>query len=166
MRVTCKGEEVAGMHGACGSLRLYGIGLCGCVLVTWLVGLAGCGGAGAGSKESDAKERISQLFHLYKAYVERNKKGPPDEQALRDFGQKLTTEEKTGYIISEDIDQLFVSPRDKQKYVIRYNTRLDPTGPTRGVIWEAEGQGGRRYVALTLGYVEEYGEAMFKDYTK
>jgi len=153
------------MSGTWGAFWVRSASVAGCVLLS-LGLLAGCGGAGARPKESDAKERITQLVRLYKAYFERNKKGPPDEQSLRDFGQKLTSEEKTGYIISDEIDQLFVSPRDKQKYVIRYNTRFEPTGPTRGVIWEAEGQGGRRFVALTNGYVEEYGEAMFKDYTK
>jgi hypothetical protein len=136
----------------------------GCVLVALCLA-AGCA-TGSPVAQPDGKQRIEQLFHLYKAYVERNKKGPPDEQALRDFGMKLTADERRGYIIGDDIESLFVSPRDKQKYVIRFNQTLGPVGGTKGVIWEAEGQGGRRYMALTQGYVEEYGEAMFKDYSK
>lgn len=127
---------------------------------------AGCSKPVGGAAPAEAKEHLWQLFRLYKAYVERNKKGPPDEQALRDFGNKLTPEERKGYIIGDDIDGLFVSPRDKQKYVIRYNQRLDPVGGTRGVIWEAEGKGGTHLMALSNGYVEEYEETMFKEYSK
>jgi hypothetical protein len=154
-----QGEEFVGMAGTGISYRM------GCVLLALCLASPGCTG-GSSVSQPDGKQRIEQLFHLYKAYVERNKKGPPDEQALRDFGAKLTAEERKGYIIGDDIEGLFISPRDKQKYVIRFNQTLGPVGGTRGVIWEAEGQGGRRYVALTQGYVEEYGEAMFKDYTK
>src|SRR5438105_11114856 len=82
------------------------------------VSLAGCRKPVGGDAPMEAKEHLWKVFRLYKAYVERNKKGPPDEQALRDFGHKLTAEERKGYIIGEDIDGLFVAPRDKQKYVI------------------------------------------------
>ena len=117
------------------------------------------------SSVSEGKERIGKLFKLYKAYVERNKKGPPDEQSLRDFGQKLTAEERASYLIGDEIEGLFVSPQDKQKYVIRYNMRLEPSAP-KGVIWEVEGKDGYRLVALSNGYVEEYNELMFKEVTK
>jgi hypothetical protein len=130
------------------------------------ISLLGCSKPVGGDAPQEAKEHLWQLFRLYKAYVERNKKGPPDEQALRDFGNKLSIEERKGYIIGEDIDGLFVSPRDKQKYVIRYNQRLDPVGGTRGVIWEVEGMGGTHLMALSNGYVEEYDETMFKEYSK
>jgi hypothetical protein len=158
-------KDIVSMKGARGLPQLRTIGVIGWVLVPWLALICGCGGSGASAAAPDAKERITQLSRLYKAYFERNKKGPADEKSLREFGQKLTPEERKGYLVGDDIESLFVSPRDKQKYVIRYNQRLEPTG-AKGVIWEAEGQGGRRFVALTNGYVEEYGEAMFKDYTK
>ncbi len=128
--------------------------------------LAGCPSGGTGGSSDDGRARITKLFHLYKAYTEQNKKGPPDEKALIDFGKKLTPEQRAGYIIPDDIDGLFVSPRDKQKYVIRYGAKLEPTGPPKGIIWEAQGKGGTRFVALAMGYVEEYTEEMSKDYIK
>jgi len=128
--------------------------------------IAGCGGGGPGASADDGRTKITNLFHLYKAYTEQNKKGPADEQALMDFGKKLTAEQRAGYIIPDDIDGLFVSPRDKQKYVIRWGAKLEPTGPPKGIIWEAQGKGGTRFVALAMGYVEEYDETMVKDYIK
>jgi hypothetical protein len=50
--------------------------------------------------------------------------------------------------------------------VIRYNLKLEPGGPTRAVAWEANGQDGKRFVALTMGYVEEYDDQTFKEYNK
>ena len=86
------------------------------LLTSSLLGFAGCPGGGAGGSADDGRVRITKLFHLYKAYTEQNKKGPPDEKALIDFGKQLTPEQRAGYIIPDDIDGLFVSPRDKQKY--------------------------------------------------
>jgi hypothetical protein len=115
--------------------------------------------------EPEAKVRLTKLFRLYKAYVDRNKKGPPNEQALHDFGQKLTPQERDEQLIGDDLDSIFTSPRDNQKYAVHYNIKLDP-GQTRAVAWEATGQGGKRFVALSLGYVEEYDDETFKQYMK
>ena len=135
------------------------------VVVSVCCGNLGCGGNG-GSREPDAKVRLTKLLRLYQVYVEKNKKGPPDEQALRAFGQKLSPKERDEYLIGDDLDTIFTSPRDNQKYVIRYNFKLDPGGPNRAVAWEATGQGGKRWVALSIGYVEEYDDQTFKEYNK
>src|SRR5262249_28083501 len=137
-----------------------------CSIAASSLWLAGCPSGGTGGSVDDGRARITNLFHLYKAYTEQNKKGPADEKALTDFGKKLTPEQRAGYIIPDDTDSLFVSPRDKQKYVIRYGAKLEPTGPPKGIIWEAQGKGGTRFVALAMGYVEEYTEEMSKDYIK
>jgi hypothetical protein len=114
--------------------------LAGCLAMAMLASAIGCQRSDPSvASESEGKNRIGKLFKLYKAYVERNKKGPPDEQSLRDFGNKLTAEERASYLIGDEIDSLFESPRDKQKYVIRYNVKLEPTAP-KGVIWEVAGE--------------------------
>jgi hypothetical protein len=125
----------------------------------------GCTGTGQ-YQEPETKAHLGKLLKLYQTYVQKNKSGPPDEQALRDFGKKLTAKERDEYLIGDDIDGLFTSPRDHQKYVIRWNLKLESGGPTRAVAWEANGQDGRRYVALSIGYVEQYDEATMKQYTK
>jgi hypothetical protein len=125
----------------------------------------GCGGR-SGPPEPEAKVRLKKLLQLYKAYVEKNRKGPADEQTLRAFGQKLSAQERDEYLIGDDLDGIFTSPRDQQPFVIRYNLKLDPGGKTRAVAWEAEGQGGKRFVALTVGYVEEYDDETFKEYNQ
>src|SRR5262245_4816655 len=66
--------------------------------------LVGCRKPVGGDAPMEAKEHVWKLFRLYKVYVERNKKGPPDEQSLRDLGNKLTPEERKSYIIGDDIE--------------------------------------------------------------
>src|SRR5262245_7402198 len=106
--------------------------------------------AGCGSQappEPEAKARLTKLLRLYQVYVEKNKKGPANEAALREFGQKLSAKERDEYLIGDDLESIFTSPRDGQKYVIQYNLKLDPGGQTQAVAWEAAGQGGQRFVA-------------------
>src|SRR5437868_12063481 len=99
-------------------LRASRLRFAGCALVVACLVAAGCGGAATGVAEPDAKAKLEKLFRLYKAYVERNRKAPSDEQALRDFGQKLTGDERTAYLIGDDVEGLFTSPRDKQKFAV------------------------------------------------
>jgi hypothetical protein len=130
-----------------------------------------CGGqlgcrSGGGSSEPEAKVRLTKLLRLYQVYVQRNGKGPPNEPALREFGQQLSPQERDEYLIGDDLDNIFISPRDKKKFVIRYHVKLDPSQASRAIAWEALGRQGLRYVALSIGYVEEYDEATFQQYNK
>jgi hypothetical protein len=140
------------------------------LLLTWGIVVFVCcchlGCGGGGQSEPEGKVRLTKVLRLYQVYVERNKKGPPSEQALRDFGQKLSAKERDDYLIGDDLDTIFTSPRDNQKYAIRYNLKLDPGGQTRAVAWEATGEGGKRFVALSIGYVEEYDDETFQEYNK
>ena len=142
--------------------RLAGWGLF--LLCGWTLGCGG-GGGGAITPEPEAKARLAKVLHLYQVYVEKNKKGPPNEKALREFGQKLSSKERDEYLIGDDLEGIFTSPRDQKEFVIRYNVKPDPS-QMRAIAWEADGKNGMRYVALTNGYVEEYDEETFKEYKK
>jgi hypothetical protein len=144
-------------------LILRGVAVAAALLLC--LGASGCRPR-VDASEPEAKVRLTKLLRLYQKYVEANKKGPPDEKALRDFGQKLSEQERDEYLIGDDLDSIFTSPRDNQKYVIRYDLKLNPGGPTKAVAWEATAQNGKRYVALSMGYVEEYDEETFQEYRK
>jgi hypothetical protein len=146
------------------ALHRIGRGL-GMVLLSIYFGQVGCGPPAA-KPEPDAKVRLTKVLRLYQVYVDKNKKGPPNEQALREFGQKLSPKERDEYLIGDELDNIFTSPRDKQKYVVTYNLKLEPSGKTRAVAWEADGKDGKRFVALSVGYVEEYSEERFKEYKR
>jgi hypothetical protein len=136
------------------------------VVFLLLVGTSGCGNGSAGYTETEAKTRLTKLLRLYQLHVDKKKKAPASEQELRDFAKQLTAKEREDYLIGEDLEGIFVSPRDNQPFVVKYNLKLTPGGETRAVAWEATGQNGRRYLALSIGYVEEYDEETFKQYSK
>jgi hypothetical protein len=126
----------------------------------------GCQSYSSGVTTTDASTRLSKLVNLYKAYVERNQKGPADKAALVEFGQKLTPQERDEYMIGDDLETIFISPRDNQPFEITYGLTLAAGGPTQALAWEATGQEGRRYTALTMGYVEEYSEETLQEYKR
>jgi hypothetical protein len=114
--------------------------------------------------KANAQDRLYKLFNLYRFYMEKNRKPPASEEELADFGKKLDASERESRNLGNDIDSLFVSPRDNKKFVVRYN--LANLESAKALAWEAEGKDGRRFVALTRGNVEEYDQEMFNQYTK
>jgi hypothetical protein len=127
--------------------------------------LSGCAGGGAAPPEPDAKDRLEKLYNLYRAYADKSQKPPPSEEALKDFAAKLSPEEREARLIGDDVEKIFVSPRDNEKFVVKYNVRPEPA-VNRAVAWEAKGHKGLRYVALTMGYVVEYDDEQLQQYTK
>jgi hypothetical protein len=143
---------------------LDGVGIA-CVLLGVCVWMIGCGGGASGATQPDAQHRISELFNLYRLYVEKNRKGPSNEEALREFGQKLSETERADRRIGNDLDIIFTSPRDNKKFVVQYNVKVDPS-QNRAIVWEETGVGGMRLVALSIGYIVEYDDKMLKDVQK
>jgi hypothetical protein len=134
------------------------------VMAALCLGLAGCPSQTA-APVSDAQTRLSHLMNLYRFYVEKNQKGPANEAALREFGQKLSPEERASRLIGDDLENIFTSPRDNQKFLIKFNFKPEPS-TNKALAWEATGKDGRHFVALTMGYVVEYDEEQLKQYTK
>lgn len=125
----------------------------------------GCTNSGAAPPKPDVADRLNKLLNLYRAYTDKNQKPPPSEQALRDFGSKLSAEDREARLIGDDFEGIFTSPRDNEKFVVKYNVRPDPA-VNRALAYEAKGVNGLKYVALTMGYVVEYDEEQLKPYTK
>jgi hypothetical protein len=133
-------------------------------LASWMV-VSGCGKGAAPAVQDDTYERLRKLYSLYRAYVEKNQKGPPSEEALREFGQKLSPQERADRSIGDDLETIFVSPRDKEKFVVRYNLRMDPA-KNQALAWEATGRNGMRCLVLTMGYPAEYDEKTLNEMKK
>jgi hypothetical protein len=141
-------------------------GLCGFLAVALLAG-AGCGSKeGKETTDPEAKLRLERLLKAYQFHVAQKKKGPANEQEFKEFILKLPPDKREELRVGDDVDGLFVSPRDGQKFVIRYNLKLAPGGETQAVAWERDGQNGKRFVALSVGYVQEGDEEYFKTLKK
>jgi len=154
------------MGGVGGRLRQCVLVLIGCVVFAVLIAQTGCTGGSVAPPQSAAQDRLANLMNLYRLYVEKTKKPPPNEEALREFHKSLSAQERTDRLIGNgDIEELFSSPRDKQKFNVKYNIKPEPA-VNRALAWETTGQNGLRWVALTNGYTVEYDDQQLKDVMK
>ena len=139
------------------------------LLALWLVLVvsAGCrAGSTVGTTDPEAKLRLERLLEFYLRHADQKGKGPPNEHAFKEFIRKVSRDEPGRAGVGEDLDQLLTSPRDGQKYLVRYGLTIDRAGDAQPVAWEHTGSGGNRFVALSMGYVEEYSEQGFKQFKK
>ncbi len=135
--------------------------------VILLAGLVGCSSnPSALTSDPPAKVRLTRLNKFYRLYTNQKKHPPPNEQAFKDFIRTLPTDEKEAAGVGEDVDSFLVSPGDGQKYHIQYGMTARPDGPNRALAWEETGKEGKRYVALTMGYVVQCDEETFQNYKK
>jgi hypothetical protein len=135
--------------------------LSGCVLVACLVPLtSGCGrGPREGTTDPEAKLRLEQLLKIYTFYIEQRKKTPANENDFKSFIRKLPPSDRASLDVPDDFETLFTSPRDGAKFVVRYGIpKPDVGGESQPIAWEQTGAKGKRFVALSVGYVEEYEE--------
>jgi hypothetical protein len=125
------------------------------------------GGSRTGTTDPEAKLRLERLQELYLRYTNDHKGKPPrNESIFKDYIQKIPKQDREAMHLPDEVDHLFLSPRDGQKYTIRYGARLHPGGETEAIAWETTGTKGNRFVLLNVGYVQEYADADFKDLKK
>jgi hypothetical protein len=128
--------------------------------------LLSCAERGVSSSQDEVKVRLAKLYNLYRAYEEKNRKPPSSEEALREFGKALSPQERADRSIGDDLESIFVSPRDKQNFVVQYNLKMNPA-KNQALAWEATGQNGMRFVALTMGgYIAEYDDKTLNESKK
>ena len=111
---------------------------------------------GCQSKQRPAEEdRISKLAVFYGRYISKNGgKSPVNEKELKDFIQKNDS--------SVNLDELFVSPRDKESYVVFYGARQSTPGAKTVTVHEKAGVNGKKMVGLATGQVETVDETELK----
>ena len=119
-----------------------------------------------GTTDPPAKLRLEKIFQFYQAYTRQRHRPPPDEEAFKDYLRDLPADEKAVARLGDDVDDFLSSPRDGEKYLIRYGPIVDVGGLTRAIAWEQTGVNGKRFVALSVGYVQECDEETFRGYQK
>jgi hypothetical protein len=128
------------------------------------VALAGCGGHRANQAQEESN--LKPLALLYGQFIGQNRGQPPATEAqFKDFIRAQGKTLLESFHVS-DVDGLFVSSRDGKPYVVRYGPAAakGPPGPGSApvIAYEQAGVGGRRFVASSMGAVEEVDEARFK----
>jgi hypothetical protein len=134
------------------------------VLFSCVVVAAGCQHKPAGEL-APVESNVKNIAIFYGRFMSQNRgRTPPDKEALKKFIASHPVAELAALKIT-DVEQLFVSPRDQQPYVVRYGAKLPPPGPSGSpvIAYEKDGDGGRRYVAFANAGVEELDDARFKE---
>lgn len=131
------------------------------VLLGASVLLTGCNGADADSMIAAANDtNVKRLATLYTYFHIQNKnKGPKNEEQLREFIESQDASRlKRGGIDATKLDELFVSERDGEPFVIRYGVNTYIRGPSLAVVFEATGIDGMRQVGFCNGLMQEVDE--------
>ncbi len=126
--------------------------------------LAGCSPGGKASAPLQ-ESNLKPLGLLYGQFMGQHQGRPPESEA--EF-KKFIQEKGLGMLKQfnvPDVDSLFISPRDKQPYVVLYGPPKGPPGLAGQpvIAYEQVGVRGRRFVTNSLGTVEEVDEAKFRE---
>jgi hypothetical protein len=126
----------------------------GCISLS----LSGCLGSKADRLAYQANStNVKRLSNLYNYYQNANAfKGPKNEEDFKNFINSQGKErlERVG-VTYTNVDELFVSERDRQPFRIRYGINTRVRGPAIPVIFESAGVGGTIQVGFTTGQTEE-----------
>jgi len=133
-------------------------------LVTFCAFLVGCSSHQANLEQEQSN--LKPLATLYGRFIGQHRGQPPaNETQFKQFINSGGKDLLSSFNVSS-ADELFVSSRDGKPYVVLYGPEAakGPPGPAGSpvVAYEQEGVGGKRFVASSMGAVEEVDEARFK----
>lgn len=113
----------------------------------------------------EGEAHLGKLARAYGMYQAKHRgQTPPSEAKFKEF-LKNNKEIRTNFKI-DDVNALFISPRDKQPYVVKYGLRstaiINPKLPPL-IAYEKTGVNGKHYVAYGTTEVTEVDEARLKE---
>jgi hypothetical protein len=136
------------------------------VLAVLAIFFVGCSGGPRKDDLAPEEKHVLKVASLYNDFRAGHQgKAPRDAQELKDWAKNLKKEELTNRGI-EDLDKVFVSPRDNQPYVlVKPEAPMGPRGtPPMVWVYEKTGVDGKRMAAGAMGNAFEMDEDQFKKY--
>lgn len=127
--------------------------------------LAGCSGDKNAEKVGDAnKSNIQRLGNIYAAFQNsRSGRGPKDEAEFKQFIAEFDPAKlQMMGIKKDDLDGLFKSERDGEKFQIRYGVG-GGRGSVDAVVFEKTGANGTKQIGYTSGTVEDADDGTYKE---
>ena len=112
---------------------------------------AGCGSADPEDLVRKANEtNLQKLGSFYLLFQRENGwQGPADEAVFKEFITTYSPQELERIGVDPSrVDELFVSERDGEPFLIRYGVPGSPLGSTAAVVFEATGDGTKRRIAF------------------
>ena len=125
---------------------------------SWLLICGVCCGLCSGCGESDPADllaaandsNIQRLSNLYEAYQSRhNWRGPKDEESFKSFLKGWNPKKLSNIGVDpETIDDVFISSRDGEPFMVRYDVPGHIMGSDAAVVFESTGVDGQRMVGF------------------
>jgi hypothetical protein len=140
----------------------------GGALLAGLLGLAGCRDKIADQVGAMNKSNIQRVTNIYEGFqnTQGAGRGPKDEAELTKFIQDYDPNKlRMMGIDANDVPGLLTSERDGKPFKVRWGVG-GSRGAVAAVVFEQEGQGGKKQVGFTGGggRVEEVGDTEYKAY--
>jgi hypothetical protein len=124
--------------------------------------LIGCSSHQTRSDAAPDDSHIKPLTMLYVSYMNRSAgRRPANQQEFKNYIAKRGEPLLNSAGISS-VEDLFVSPRDNEPYVVLYGNEDSQLISSGVVMHERSGVGGRRLVGYRMGYVNEVDDAEFR----
>jgi hypothetical protein len=127
------------------------------------------GGCSRGPSRTDLSSDEKHILKITSLYTDfrgaHQGRVPRDARELKDWAKGLKKDQLDSHGI-EDLDGAFISPRDKQPYVLVKPEmgRAGPGGrPPMLWVYEKTGVDGKRMAANAMGYAFEMDEEQFKE---
>jgi hypothetical protein len=161
-------EEKAAQLAKRRKMLMYGAPAGVAVLVVLIALLFSGKRSGGPTVFPEDKLRLDRLFGVEKAYCEKNGSGPPNEQAFRDFFQKMPQPDKDALKLPASVDEVLQSPRDGSKYELKWGVVAGPNAEsTKLIAWEKTlDSSGQRWVLFANGDTEHFVEYEFQKIKK
>lgn len=113
-------------------------------------------GCGKKAAPADGRTAIFDITSWHQGYVaSHGHKLPPDEAAFVAYVEAQMKERGQPF----DAAKFLVSPRDGQKYVVKYGKEIANLGSNNVVVHEKEGYNGKVFVGYQIGRFEEVDAA-------
>jgi hypothetical protein len=138
------------------------------VLAVAICALAGCNRGPTKESLATGEKQILKIATLYQDFRSAHQgRNPKDAQELKDWAKTLKKEELTKRGV-DNLDEVFISSRDNQPYVLVKPEAAKPgQGGRPPMLWayEQTGVDGKRMGVGAMGNAFEMDEEQFKQYT-
>ena len=114
-------------------------------------------------REPEGREEMRRLVSLYSTYRSTNNGPPANADQLKAWAKKQGGAKLKEMAETDDLDKIFVSPRDHQPFVVLPMNTATARGPMIVIAYEKQGLNGQRYVASAQGSIFEADDARFRE---
>jgi len=145
-------------------IKQFGLGVLPCLVIALISGCGGGDGTGEHLLRDANQSSLDRICTLYFTFqMENQNNGPADEATFREYINKRSPAslERIG-VDPSNIDALFTSDRDGEKFEILWGVNASPRGEPVAIVAESVGVDGKRMIGFHKKPHKEVDEAEYK----